>query len=331
MLTTKQTKTFTSLNASNILKLVPEEEIYKYYLGYDFELNKCYTSILRDKDTTPSLNFYYNRRNQLCYKDFGHSQGNVFEFVKNLFSCSYFEALSRINFDFNLGLGFSEAPLRESRIETTKTFKKTNDYFIQVSRREFNDFDLQYWSSYGISYKTLLKYNVIAVSKVWVNKVLKFVSNESNPIYGYLFGNKIKVYRPLSESKWVNNATGDIIQGYEQLPESGEILIITKSLKDVMFFDEHGFPAIAPQGETMHFNETIIIDLKKRFKNIIVIYDNDDTGVKFSTKLTNELNLKYWNIPKSYEEKDPTDFHKVHGKDMTNELLKTIFDKCITQ
>ena len=98
-----------------------------------------------------------------------------------------------------------------------------------------------------------------------------------------------------------------------------------------MFFDEHGFPAIAPQGETMHFNETIIIDLKKRFKNIIVIYDNDDTGVKFSTKLTNELNLKYWNIPKSYEEKDPTDFHKVHGKDMTNELLKTIFDKCITQ
>ena len=46
VLTTKQTKTFTSLNASNILKLVPEEEIYKYYLGYDFELNKCYTPIL---------------------------------------------------------------------------------------------------------------------------------------------------------------------------------------------------------------------------------------------------------------------------------------------
>ncbi|TXG80984.1 MAG: hypothetical protein E6R13_07160 [Spirochaetes bacterium] len=313
------------LNADNILEIVPEEEIYKYYLHHDFELGRCYKSILR-KDKIPSLNFYYNASNRLCYKDFGHSQGNVFEFVKNLHECSYFEALQIINKDFNLGLGnssISSLPTPTFKKEST-ILKPEKTTLIQVKVQNFTDFDIQYWLSYGITKETLVLYNVYSVSQVYLNKQLRFVYTKDNPIYAFVFNNKVKVYRPFSNLKWLNNAGANVLQGIDQLPETGELLIITKSLKDVMLFKELNFNAIAPQGESMAFDFSVIEDLKKRFNKIVVVYDNDDPGVRFSIKLTSTLNLKYWNIPKQYEEKDPTDFYKKYGKEETIKLLNSI-------
>lgn len=322
--TTNSINTFKSLTAENILSIVPEEEIYKYYLGFDFEIGRCYNSVLR-KDSTPSLNFYYNRAGKLCYKDFGHSQGNVFEFVKNLYDCTYFEAIERVNYDFKLNLGKNVTEVASDRpIYNIDVKKKTRATLIQVAKKEFSEFDIKYWNSYGISLDTLKLFNVIAVKYVWLNKKLRFIYTESDPIYAFLFGDKIKVYRPFSTLKWLNNATSEILQGLDLLPEKGERLIITKSMKDVMLFFEYKMPSIAPQGESMEFSFDEIEKLKKRFDKIIVIYDNDEPGVRFSTKLTSTLGLNYWNIPKHYIEKDPTDFYHKYGKKETTKLLNTI-------
>lgn len=316
------------LNATNILNIVPEEEIYKRYLGFDFETGKCYNSILR-KDSTPSLNFYYNAHGALCYKDFGHSQGNVFEFVKNLFRCSYFEALQRINYDFNLNLGNSqEMVVERPKFNTVKLNREIKNTLIQVKIQRYTEQDLKYWESNGITISTLRLYKVFSVSEVYLNKKLRFVYTEDNPIYAFLFNNnKIKIYRPFSTLKWLNNADASVLQGIEQLPETGDLLIITKSLKDVMLFKELGYSAIAPQGESMAFDFKVIEELKTRFTKIIVVYDNDDPGVRYSIKLTSTLNLGYWNIPSKYKEKDPTDFYRAYGKEATINLLNTIKSK----
>ena len=323
MLNTKNAE-YKPLNSSNILNIVPEEEIYKYYLGYDFDIGRCYKSVLRKGDDTPSLNFYYNSRNVLCYKDFGHSQGNVFEFVKNYFECSYFEALQRINQDFRLGLGLSNDSIIERPKLVNQITKVPKTTLIQIKPQAFTDFDKKFWENFGITLPTLELYNVYSTSHVFINKKLRFVYIEDNPIYSFIFKDKVKVYRPLSAIKWINNATSNILQGIEQLPNNGELLIITKSLKDVMLFKELGFNAIAPQGESMAFDFKIIEELKTRFKKIIVVYDNDDPGVRFSIKLTSLLNLNYWNIPKEFGEKDPTDFYKRYGREETIKLLNTM-------
>lgn len=323
MLNTKNAE-YKPLNSSNILSIVPEEEIYKYYLGYDFDIGRCYKSVLRKGDDTPSLNFYYNSRNALCYKDFGHSQGNVFEFVKNYFECSYFEALQRINQDFRLGLGLSNDGVVERPKLVNQITKVPKTTLIQIKPQAFTDFDEKFWKDFGITLSTLELYNVYSTSHVFINKKLRFVYTEDNPIYSFIFKDKVKVYRPLSAIKWINNATSNILQGIEQLPDNGELLIITKSLKDVMLFKELGFNAIAPQGESMAFDFKIIEELKTRFKKIIVVYDNDDPGVRFSIKLTSLLNLDYWNIPKEFGEKDPTDFYKRYGREETIKLLNTM-------
>ena len=47
-------------------------------------------------------------------------------------------------------------------------------------------------------------------------------------MYAYKVYNNFKIYRPLADkyTKWRNNLTDYDIQGYEQLPQKGDILFI---------------------------------------------------------------------------------------------------------
>lgn len=339
MFTTTTVKEYKPLTASNILELVSEEEIFRHYLGFDFNLKTCYISKLRQDDVSPSLNFYYNRSGSICYKDFGHSQGNCFTFVMNLYGITYKEALERVNFDMNLGLGVKQETNSREKISYPgfkKAFKSENA-LIQFNCIAFEKEDIDYWNSYGISLETLKIFNVFKAGKIWLNKRLFWVSNPENPIYVYYFpgSKKCKVYRPLAKpytsasgkkisGKWMTNCDSFDLQGLEQLPKEGEILINTSSLKDVMLFYEMGFSAVAPQGEGHYIPKSIQEHLWTRFKRIITVYDNDTAGVNASIRINADMGSEYWNIPKNFYVKDPTDFYKKYGKEETYNLLKTI-------
>ena len=101
-----------------------------------------------------------------------------------------------------------------------------------------------------------------------------------------------------------------MIQGWEQLPESGDLLIITKSYKDVMLLYEYNIPAIAPNGEYVIISEEVINSLKKRFKNIFILFDNDLAGVKNSHKYKKAYNdIPIIFLKRKYS-KDISDFYK---------------------
>ena len=57
-------------------------------------------------------------------------------------------------------------------------------------------------------------------------------------MYAYKVYNHFKIYKPYADkyTKWRNNLTELDIQGYKQLPKTGDILVITKSMKDVMCY-----------------------------------------------------------------------------------------------
>lgn len=92
-------------------------------------------------------------------------------------------------------------------------------------------------------------------------------------MYAYKVYNNFKIYRPLADKyhKWRNNLTEYDIQGYKQLPEKGDILIITKSLKDVMCLCKMGIPAVSPASESTFIPNIALEELKKRFKRIIIL------------------------------------------------------------
>lgn len=64
------------------------------------------------------------------------------------------------------------------------------------------------------------------------------------------------------------------------IPKSGEYIVITKSLKDVMTLYCLGVPAIAPISENCFLSEAQYNRLRERFKYIVLVYDNDRPGLK---------------------------------------------------
>src|SRR5690606_12979161 len=138
---------------------------------------------------------------------------------------------------------------------------------ITPTYRHFDKFDYDYWTGrYKIPLTLANFFDVRADSKV---HMVKKSGDERtcyeiagyNPMYSYQIDDKFKIYRPFSPDKkykWLSNTRIDNIQGMKQLPERGELLIITSSLKDCMVLRVLGYYAIAPMGEGMIIPEHIM-------------------------------------------------------------------------
>lgn len=327
------------LTADNIFKRISQEEIMSKYFPEVIMENKFYTNPFR-ADSNASCYFNYNN-NVLRFNDLAWQpkKGNCFDVVmwaNNL--NSYHEALMLVNRDFNLGLGrddfnLNEAPERKSVVRKVTSMPIS----FNVVSRYYNKTDQEYWTQFGISKNTLKHYNVKAVkqySKVTIdNTHLCFDYDTSNRDLCYCYPFKednddklyLKIYRPLQKGidKWRSNTKAFIVQGYTQLPKTGELLIITSSLKDVMCLYEYGYDSVAPQSETTLLPNDKLIKLKERFKRIIVIYNNDKTGLLANREQAAKYQCEYIDIPDNYP-KDFSDIRKKIGHEEFINFLKQL-------
>lgn len=134
-------------------------------------------------------------------------------------------------------------------------------------------------------------------------------------MYAYKVYNNFKIYRPLADkyTKWRNNLTENDIQGFKQLPKTGDILIITKSMKDVMCLYEMGIPAISPSSESTFIPDKALNQLKKRFKTILICFDRDEVGCKYLRKISLKTGLKPFLVHKKWKAKDISDAIKANS------------------
>ena len=150
-------------------------------------------------------------------------------------------------------------------------------------------------------------------------------------MYAYKVYNNFKIYKPLGDkfTKWRNNLTEYDIQGYAQLPKKGNLLIITKSLKDVMVLHEMGYFAVSPSSESTFIPETVLNDLKKRFKHILLCFDRDVPGVTNMRKVSLKTGLNGFLVHKSLKSKDISDAVKNNGFNVVkNWLNKVLWKYC---
>lgn len=97
-------------------------------------------------------------------------------------------------------------------------------------------------------------------------------------VFGYYGGIKQdieqwRIYHPQkTKYKWISNWKNHQIQGAHMLPkQGGDLLVITKSLKDVMCLYEYGITAIAPCSENEFLTDTQYQKVRNKFKNIILL------------------------------------------------------------
>ena len=302
------------LHTDVILSKISEYDIFKYYCPNFIALNKKFCSDLR-KDQKPGVSIVY-WKGKLLYKDFGHPDHtfDCFNYVKYKYSCNFIEALTIIDNDFNLGLASKDSDkLFTMGYMATITRKRPTEQRVTIIKkksRPWSKADQLFWEKYLITKQTLTKFNVSPISHYWINEN-RFTCNDR--AYAYRIGNKYKIYSPYDDRKWVSNTTSKHIQGYSQLPETGDLLIITSSLKDIMCLYEMGIPSIAMQSEMIMPDEKLIAHLQERFKQVAVFYDNDfsnpnNPGQTMAHKIREKYLLRNIFIPDDYECKDLSDY-----------------------
>ncbi len=305
-----------------ILSKVTEYDIYAHYLG-QFKVGMIYNSPFR-KDKNPSFGIFYSKRTkQLLFKDHGTGEcGNVIKFVQ-LYTgkTNYNDILQDIITKLNI--------TPNTKLDSSKQYIPPKETVIGVVRQSFTDVDINYWSQFHISTKTLKKFNVDSIKYYLCNGIVKGIYKPENPMYAYKVYNNFKVYRPLGDkyTKWRNNLTEYDVQGYEQLRKKGDICIITKSLKDVMCLYEMGIPAISPSSESTFLPDTILEHILKRFKTVLICFDRDNTGLKNLRKISLKTGLNGLIMKKSFKAKDISDAIKQNGFETVKKYIYAEIEK----
>lgn len=279
---------------------ISDFDIFNSYID-NFQIGKAFKSPLR-KDEHPSFTVYMSKKDGLLfYHDFGTGEsGDAIKFVKRLYNLTYYEAMSKLMIEFGKDkkyyCKYSGALMKDVKYSGKKYIhpnpkKKT----LRVKIRKMKDHDRQFWNSFGISEETLRVFNVFPISHFEINSKT-FVADT----YAYVFveekDDKItyKIYQPKSIlRKWFSSHDSSVHQGYTQLPEKGKLLIITKSLKDVMsIYELTGLPSVGIQSETVVIKDKVMKEYKSRFNTIVGLFDNDETGKRCA-----ERYKKLYNIP----------------------------------
>ena len=320
------------VNKENVLEKVTSYDIFARYVSPFKKVGKHFCSELR-KDHNPTC-VIGKVGNKLIYRDFSESETrDCFNYIMLKYGVGFQEALEMINLDFKLGL----IPVKN--ITYTPTVTSISNFNIddierlpadiRVTVRNWTRSDKPFWNGkYGITSKLLSKFRVYPLTGYWINgRYFKCGLNS----YGFYFGKledgreSWKIYQPYEKKKnegghkFITNCPDFFIQGYDLLPETGDLLIITKSYKDVIVLDMIEVPSISPNSESVYVDPNVIAELKLRFKDIWILYDNDETGIRGAEKLSEENNLPYFFMP--IDTKDPSDFLELYGIETLREYI----------
>jgi hypothetical protein len=321
-----------SISKESILAKVSAYDILNHYLspyhnsGRLTQGKNISNPFLPDKQNTPSFNiFQCTQNNDWRYKDFATGdEGSCFDLVMNLYKVPFPEAIEIINRD--LCLLIENIQIQNHNHNKSKLLKQE----YSIKKREYTGPEMAFWHKFGINIEILNKYNVVAIEEFSnTSKEGKIYSVKSNPdkfIFGYENGDWLKLYKPLDEKQYrfqyLGTKVQDYIFGWSQLSENADLIFITGGEKDVMTLAAMGFNAISLNSETAVLDNRTADELKQRFEKIIILYDNDQTGLKQSELLVAKHNFHRIVLPVIRNNgKDISDFIANGGKKETVDEL----------
>ena len=333
-----------SVTLSDILEKTTEANILSFYLGVT-EIPCIIHSPLR-KDNKPSFGLYSPNGKRIYFVDFAtKDRGGVFDLLCQMWGCSYREVLTRISKDMPKFCSIGTPDVHKHipcAVRSTIECKKNTD--LQCKVRDWTSYDVEYWKSYGISLDWLKYAEVYPIShKIIIKDGERYVFGADKYAYAYVEHKEgkvtLKIYQPFNKNgyKWSSNINRSVWSLWTKIPKYGTNLIISSSVKDCLnIMCNLRIPSICLQGEGYLPKSHVMEELKSRYKNIIVFFDNDfnnpnNPGHNDAKKLSEEYNLKMVEIPKEYKSKDPSDLYKNYGKEIylkvMNEILENVLWK----
>lgn len=339
------------ISPEQLLQKITQEQIFELVLKQPFSFNDRYCSPFRT-DNHPGCRFEQRPDGTIVFVDFGEKFLRPHKTHRGAFGMvmDYFNEISmqgvvrRICAEF--GLPTDPSQYNSVIITPTEYSKKDkiSSYGTDLSaeRKLFNKSDILFWSQFLIKTEHLTEDGHYAVRQF---RISNHKGNRLVTPYQYCycfdFIDKLKIYQPYSEKyKWITNCDENCIGNIDNLPATGEELIIQKSYKDhrvvrntemelnVCWFANEG---CIPSLEILNI-------LLSRFSLITIFYDNDEDGRVAAIKLKAVFDSIFPNrtrlvflpeVPKhkslyGHYLKDPGEFINKEGRKEMIDVLKHI-------
>lgn len=324
-----------SICIEEILDKISEGDILAYYLGVKTVPCVIHSPLRRDRK--PSFGLYSTDGKRIYYKDFSTKEnGGLFDLLCRMWGCSLEDVLIKINNDIcKFNKSEHTSIYISCNVEPLISYSKNS--ILQCKIREWKDYDIEYWKSYGVSLQWLKYAEVYPIShKIIVKNGNRYVFGADKYAYAYVEhkeGNvTLKIYQPFNKNgyKWSNKHDMSVISLWTKVPKYGNIICICSSLKDALcLWVNTGIPSLSVQGEGYNISNTAINELKRRYKKVFILFDNDKAGLEDGIKLSNKTGFINVVLPKFEGGKDISDlFHSLQDKkEFSNILIKLFKEK----
>lgn len=321
-----------SISFGEITSKVTDADLVAHYLGV-VEVPCFIHSPLR-RDNKPSFGLYSKDGKRIYWIDLATREGGgIYDLLASMWNCSYKEVLVRIQKDIKkFTTGAKIDTYTPCAIRDITTHKSSND--LQCKVREWRQYDINYWVSYGISLEWLKYAEVYPIShKIVISNGKKYIFGADKLAYAFVEHKEgkvtLKIYQPLNKTgrKWSNKHDRSVISLWTKIPEKGDKVVVCSSLKDALcLWSNTGIPAIAVQGEGYSMSDTAISELKRRFNKIYILFDNDKAGLEDGDKLSKQTGFINLVLPPFPEGKDVSDLYKSVGKTKFIEIISRLFN-----
>jgi len=305
-----------SVSKKQLYEKISSEEIVRRFVDVEFIPSLIHSPLRHDEN--PSFSLFYSSEGDVMFKDHATGvAGDAVALLALMWNCTRGEAIMRVWKECDCSSRVS-VPVRKEIIPSS----------IQIKIRATEQYDIDYWNSYGIPPKWWKYAGIVPVSHfVLVRGSQNMIFQADKYAYAFWTEKGTKIYQPYSQMKWLSTQRGDQVQLYQKLPTHGDIVCVCSSMKDALcLWANTGIPSVAPQSEGTSVPLAVVEDLKRRFKRQYILYDNDKAGIGYAIEAAKETGFTNVILPEFEGGKDISDLYKslTNKNDFKN--IKSLFN-----
>lgn len=272
-------------------------KVYQYYLGASYKPGRVVRSPLR-KDGKPSFSTK-KYRDRLYWKDFNYTSVYGYDAL-GLVCCMEININTRQQaWEFIKDSIFQGKDVFKGRSFTTESYVEDLSYIKSKLDFKYSYLEPEHYMYYD---KLLVPSSILHEFKMMsLKQILKddyaFWNETPGENIGFFkkIGSGNKGYMPYNKfynSKFpkVIHQGIDILEGYEELPRNGKLLILGKSLKDILVQRSAGYFGSCMSGENVwNIFDRYYYELSERFEEILAWGDPDPAGIRMMNYICSKI------------------------------------------
>lgn len=281
---------FVKITKEDIFNSISQEELFKRYFSIEVKLNKANYKALHRQDSHGTCSFrYFGDKLRLCDYATGDFL-DIFDLIGKKYGLNYNQVLIKLVKELNIKVVNNPDRVKDEVVN--------QNYNIVIETEVFTKWlpcHIEYWNGqYNVLATTIQREKIYAVKKAWINDKLEYLHSSRDLCFQYKYPDGTsKLYYPNRSKKQTRFKTNSrYIDGWDLLPSTGDLVVITSSKKDRCVLYELGITSVCTQAESIILTKDKVDYLLNHFDYVIVNPDYDLAGVKMAKKYRDEYGLK---------------------------------------